>query len=79
MDVKSVKFDLIRWLTELQDKAVLEKLLAFKDESEKLHELKPEYMEELENRLIKYEAGEMKFSSWDAVKNRVKNSAKDKL
>ncbi len=33
----------------------------------------------LDIRLDKYENGEMKFSSWDSVKDRIRDNAKDAL
>lgn len=79
MDVQSVKIDLIHWLTELQDKAVLQQLQGLKEQQESSFELNTEQKEELDGRLEKYENGEMKFSTWDTVKNRVRNRAKDAL
>lgn len=79
MDVKSVKIDLIHWLTELQDKSVLKKLQGLKEQQESSFELNAEQKEELDSRLEKYESGEMKFSPWNTVKDRVRNRAKDAL
>ena len=72
MDIQSVKIDLIHWLTELQDKSILEKLKGLKEQQEKSFELTKEQQEELDSRLKRYEDGEMKFSSWDSVKDRVR-------
>jgi len=79
MDVQSIKIDLIQWLTELQDMAVLKKLQGLKEQQEGSLELDEEQIEELESRLEKYENGKMKFSSWDTVSERIKNRAKDAL
>jgi len=79
MDVQSVKIDLIHWLTELQDKSVLKKLQGLKEQQESSLELSAEQQRELEGRLEKYENGEMEFSPWDTVKDRVRNRAKDAL
>lgn len=79
MDVQSVKIDLIHWLTELQDKSVLKKLQGLKEQQESSFELSAEQKKELDGRLEKYENGEMEFSPWDTVKNRVRNRAKDAL
>ncbi len=79
MDIKSVKIDLIHWLTELQDKAVIKKLQGLKEQQESAFELSSEQKKELEGRLEKYENGEMEFSSWDMVKDRVRKHAKDAL
>lgn len=79
MDVKSVKIDLIHWLTELQDKSVLKKLQGLKEQQESSFELSAEQQRELDGRLEKYKNGEMEFSPWDTVKDRVRNRAKDVL
>ncbi len=79
MDVQSVKIDLIHWLTELQDKSILKKLQGLKEQQESSFELSAEQQRELDGRLEKYENGEMEFSPWDTVKNRVRNRAKDAL
>lgn len=79
MDVQSVKIDLIHWLTELQDKTVLKKLQGLKEQQENSFELSAEQKKDLDGRLEKYENGEMEFSPWDTVKNRVRNRAKDIL
>ena len=79
MDIQSVKIDLIHWLTELQDKATLKKLQGLKEIQEDVFELGVEQEKELDYRLEKYESGEMKFSSWDTVKDRVRDRAKNGL
>lgn len=79
MDVQSLKIDLIHWLTELQDKSVLKKLQGLKEEHESSIDLSADQQEELDDRLEKYENGEMKFSPWDTVKERVRNRTKDAL
>ncbi|MDN3670662.1 addiction module protein [Echinicola jeungdonensis] len=79
MDIKSVKIDLIHWLTELQDKTVLKKLQGLKEQQESTIELSPEQKKELEARFEKYENGEMEFSPWDTVKDRIRKRAKDAL
>jgi len=79
MDVQSVKLDLIHWLTELQDMAVLKKLQGLKEQQEDSFELEKEQIEELDSRLEKYENGKMKFSSWETVNETIRNRAKDAL
>lgn len=79
MDVQSVKIDLIHWLTELQDMAVLKKLQGLKEQQESSFELEKEQIEELNSRLEKYENGKMKFSSWETVNETIRNRAKDAL
>ncbi len=77
MDIQSVKIDLIHWLTELEDKPTLKKLQGLKEEQEITFELSAEQKKELDSRLEKYEKGEMKFSSWETVKERIRNRTKD--
>lgn len=43
------------------------------------YELSKEQQEELERRMSKYEAGQMHFSSWDAVKENIRSRAKGAL
>lgn len=43
------------------------------------YELSEEQQQELDKRLEKYEAGKMNFSSWDTVKNRIRNNTKNAL
>ena len=79
MDTKSIKIDLIHWLTELQDTSILKELQILKDRHKEMYDLSTDQEKELDIRLEKYEAGEMKFSSWDTVKDRIRNRAKDAL
>ena len=79
MDTKSIKRDLIHWLTELQDPSILKELQILKDRPKETYQLSTDQEKELDIRLEKYEAGEMKFSSWDTVKDRIRNRAKDAL
>jgi putative addiction module component (TIGR02574 family) len=79
MDVQSIKIDLIHWLTEPEDQAILIKVQELKEEQEEDYELTKEQRQELETRLGKYEAGETHFSSWDTVQQRVRSRAKDGL
>jgi putative addiction module component (TIGR02574 family) len=79
MDVHAVKIELIQWLAELQDTAVLRQLQGLKKQQESPLELDAELSQELERRLERYESGETRFSSWDEVKDRVRNSAESNL
>lgn len=79
MDISSVKLDLIHWLTEVNDHKLLEKLQLIKKEQEKSLHLDESQEEELENRLKKYEAGEMKFASWESSKEKIRSKAKNDL
>ncbi|CAN5187159.1 hypothetical protein BH23BAC1_BH23BAC1_36390 [soil metagenome] len=42
MDIQSVKIDLIRWLTELQDQSILKELQKLKEQQESAYELSAE-------------------------------------
>lgn len=77
MDIQNLKIDLIHWLTQLKDKSVLEKILAIKEG--KVIELSPSQKAELDNRLRKYEKGEMKFKSWEQAKASIRKRAKNAL
>lgn len=79
MDTKSIKIDLIHWLTELQDTSIFKELQLLKDRHKETYQLSTDQEKELDIRLEKYEAGEMRFSSWDTVKDRIRNRAKDAL
>ena len=79
MDTQSIKIDLIHWLTELQDTSILKELQMLKERHKETYQLSADQEKELDIRLKKYETGEMKFSSWDTVKDRIRNRAKDSL
>ncbi|MBA4300736.1 putative addiction module component, TIGR02574 family [Algoriphagus alkaliphilus] len=77
MDVVSLKLDLIKWLSHLQDEAILKKIHSIKKANDQEIGLTSEQLEELDRRLDKYERGEMNFSTWENVKARVKSRAKN--
>lgn len=77
MDIQRVKIDIIQWLTQLNDEKVLKKILTLREEEG--YELSPDQMNTLEDRLEKYERGEMNFKSWKDVKSNIKKRAKDVL
>ncbi|WP_339900749.1 addiction module protein [uncultured Cyclobacterium sp.] len=72
-DIQSIKVDLIHWLTELKDLSVLEQLQVMKAKQESSLKLNSEQTKELDSRLKRYENGEMKFSSWEQVRERIKS------
>lgn len=76
MDVATLKLDLIRWLTQIQDKSLLMKIQLLKEGMENESELSEAQLLELDQRLEKYEAGQLEFSSWEDVKDRLKARAK---
>ena len=75
MDIETLKIDIINWLTGLKDKNVLEKILAIKEEED--IELTLAQQTELDNRLKKYEGGEMKFKSWEEARSSIIKRSKD--
>lgn len=64
MDIQSIKVDLIHWLTELQDRAILEKLQAFKHQQERLGESHKAFLDE---RIASYEKSPDNLLDWDDV------------
>ena len=72
MDIQSIKIDLIHWLTQLQDRTVLEKIQAIKEEE--VHELSPDQQKELNERLERYERGDSKFKTWEETKKSIRNT-----
>lgn len=79
MDTQSIKIDLIHWLTELQDKSILKELQILKESHKESFQINAAQKKELDIRLEKYESGEMKFSSWDSVKDRIRTKEKGAL
>ncbi|AFL82732.1 Putative addiction module component [Belliella baltica DSM 15883] len=79
MDIQSLKLDLINWLTNLQDKAILKQLQGLKEQDKNSILMSADQESELERRIQHYENGDSKFSSWEDVKQRVKDKAKDVL
>jgi|GEM_PF-797475 peptide subunit release factor RF-3 len=77
MDAAALKLDLIKWLSQLQDEGVLKKINALREANEEVAGLSSEQIDELERRLEKYQRGEMEFSSWVSVKERIKSSIKN--
>ena len=77
MDIQTLKIDIIHWLTQLNDKNILEKIHALKEEEDT--ELSSDQQVELEKRLEKYERGEMKFKSWEETMASVKKRSNSAL
>ncbi|MFN3997442.1 addiction module protein [Algoriphagus sp.] len=71
MDVAALKLDLIQWLAQIQDESLLKKIQFIRDSKEENLELSEEQLLELDQRLEKYERGEINFSSWEKVKDRM--------
>lgn len=79
LDVQAIKIDLIHWLTRLEDEKVLKQLRGLMEQQESAFELSWAQKKELDGRLEKYGSGEMEFSPWNTVKDRVRKRAKDVL
>ncbi len=77
MDAQSLKIDIIRWLTELKDQAVLEKIYAIK--TEEISEISDDQKTELDKRLKKYEMGETNFKSWSETRANIRARSKNGL
>jgi putative addiction module component (TIGR02574 family) len=65
MDIQSLKVDLIHWLTELQDQAILEQVQAFKHRQEV--GLGEAHKALLDERIASYENDPTKVLLWDDV------------
>ena len=65
MDIQSIKVDIIHWITELQDRAILEQLQAFKHRQEE--GLSEAHKALLEVRIASYEKDPGKVLEWDDV------------
>ncbi|WP_114749607.1 addiction module protein [Pleomorphovibrio marinus] len=65
MDIQTIKVDLIRWLTELQDRTILEQLQAFKHRQEE--GLSETHKALLDERIASYEKDPGKALDWDDV------------
>ncbi|MBI3220966.1 MAG: addiction module protein [Bacteroidetes bacterium] len=75
MSIHSTKIDIIQWLTQLNDKEILAKIQAIKQEDDNL--LSASQKAELNRRIAKYEKGEMKFKSWNEVKRNIRKKVKN--
>lgn len=65
MDTQSIKVDLIHWLTELQDRSVLEQIHAFKQQQEGT--ISDAHKALLDNRIASYEQNPDQLLDWDDV------------
>lgn len=64
-----IKIDLIRWLTDLQDPSVLEKLQALKNQQD--YELNDAHKKLLDDRLASYENNPDQALDWESVMNEL--------
>lgn len=65
MDIQTIKVDLIHWLTELEDRKILEQLQAFKHLQE--GRLSDAHKVLLDERIASYEKDPGKALDWDDV------------
>ena len=65
MDIQTIKVDLIHWLTELEDRKILEQLQAFKHRQE--GRLSDAHKVLLDERIASYEKDSGKALDWDDV------------
>ena len=65
MDIQSIKVDLIHWLTELQDRSILEQLQVFKHQH--TEELGDAHKSLLDKRIASYEKNPDSVHDWDSV------------
>ena len=70
MDIQTIKIDLIHWLTELQDRSVLEQLQALKDQQGG-YELSDAHKQLLDERITSYENNPDQVLDWDDVMSEI--------
>lgn len=79
MGAAQIKKELYQFI-ELGDIKLVKMLYEIaKEYSNNDYELHKTDLTELDKRLEKYEAGEMNFSSWDTVKERIRDRSKNAL
>lgn len=69
MDTQAIKLDLIHWLTELQDKNIIEKLRSFKDSQE--IEVTNDLKKLLDSRIDSYENNPNQIRDWNTVMKEI--------
>ncbi len=77
MDKKTIKLELIHWLTELQDTEILKILQKLKETGE--GKLTKAQQKDLQERLNRYDAGELTFIDWKDAKEKIRDKGKDAL
>jgi putative addiction module component (TIGR02574 family) len=78
METAQLREELHKYIDQADDRILRLVKGMFQADSDD-YELSEEQQEELDKRLEKYEAGQMNFSSWDTVKNRIRNNTKNAL
>lgn len=79
MGATQIREELYHFIEEGDNKLLKMLYAVAKEYASEDYELSEEQQGELDKRLEKYEAGQMNFSSWDTVKNRVRNNTKNAL
>ena len=75
MSVTEIREELYHFI-EAGDAKLIKMLHAVaKEYSADHHELSEQQGDELDRRLERYDAGQMKFSSWESVKGRIRNKS----
>uniref|UniRef100_UPI00404AC0FA addiction module protein n=1 Tax=Fulvivirga sp. TaxID=1931237 RepID=UPI00404AC0FA len=74
MDIQAIKVDLIHWLTELQDRSVLEQLQLFKLQQES--HLSDEQKAFLDQRIATYEKDSTNVLDWEEVMKDIESNLK---
>lgn len=72
MDIQATKIELVKLLLETNEVRLLEKVKnILKKEQNEDYELTPEQTSILEERIAKYEKGELEFSTWESIEKRL--------
>ncbi len=79
MGAVQIKEELYHFIEDGYTKLIKMLYAVAKEYSSENFELSEAQQKELDKRLEKYEAGEMSFSSWDTVKDRIRIRAKNDL
>lgn len=69
MDIQSLKVDLIHWLTELEDRSILEQIQGFKKQQEST--LSDAHKMLLDERIASYEKDPKNVLDWDQVSKEI--------
>lgn len=79
MGAKQIKEELYHFIESGDTKLIKMLHAVAKEYSSEEYELTEPQQKELERRMSKYEAGDMVFSSWDTVKDRIRSKSKNVL
>lgn len=72
MDIQATKIELVKLLLETSEVSLLEKVKnILKKEQNEDYELTPEQNSILEERIARYEKGELEFSTWESIEKRL--------